>query len=70
MTLHAHLKLPVTVEPGRIYDGRSNGFWRGVTRTGGFDVGTARAMAALAIDPFRDMVAEYGRVGSEIGGLL
>ena len=60
MTLHAHLELPVPVQLGRIDDGRSNGFRGGVTRSGGFDVSAAGSMAALAIDPFRDMVAEYG----------
>jgi len=58
MTLHTHFQLSVAGQRGRIHDGAANGFLSGLTGAGCFDVGTTWLMTALAIDSFRDAVAE------------
>jgi hypothetical protein len=66
VTLHAHFQLAVAVQFGGIDDGRTDGLRRGATGSGGFDVGATRSMAALAIDSFRDAVAEKGLAGGQV----
>src|ERR1700678_2233307 len=63
MTLHADFKLPVAGEPRWVHDRLPYLFPRSICVESRANVGAARTMAPLAIDPFRNFFGEHRQAG-------